>query len=45
MKYVFESDEPDVTKEQVAETAADFMTHFSGVQVGAIGAVPRKRTT
>jgi hypothetical protein len=40
LEYVFESDERDVpttvTKEKVAETAADFMTSFYGVQVGAL---------
>jgi hypothetical protein len=40
LEYVFESDERDVpttvTKEKAAETAADFMTSFYGVQVGAL---------
>jgi hypothetical protein len=38
--YVFETDQRDVpataTKEKVAEIAADFMTTFYGVQVGAL---------
>ena len=40
LEYVFESDEKDVpkavTKERVAEIAADFMTTFYGIQVGAL---------
>ena len=40
LEYVFESDEKDVpktvTKDQVAEIAADFMTSFYGIQVGAL---------
>jgi hypothetical protein len=40
LEYVFESDETDVpataTKEKMAEFAADFMTTFYGVQVGAL---------
>jgi hypothetical protein len=39
LEYVFESHEKgvpkSVTKEQVAEIAADFMTSFYGIQVGA----------
>jgi hypothetical protein len=41
LEYVFESYERDVpktvTKEHVAEIAADFMTTFYGIQVGALG--------
>jgi hypothetical protein len=40
LEYVFESDERNVsktvTKEKAAEIAADFMTSFYGVQVGAL---------
>jgi hypothetical protein len=40
LEYVFESDQGDVpktaTKERVAEIAADFMTTFYGIQVGAL---------
>jgi hypothetical protein len=40
LEYVFDSDEVDVpktaTKEGVAEIAADFMTTFYDVQVGAL---------
>jgi hypothetical protein len=40
LEYVFETDKTDVpskaTKEKVAEIAADFMTTFYGVQVGAL---------
>jgi hypothetical protein len=40
LEYVFESDQGDVpktaTKERVAEIAADFMTSFYGIQVGAL---------
>jgi hypothetical protein len=40
LEYVFETDGQDVpqtvTKEKVAEIAADFMTSFYGVQVGAL---------
>jgi hypothetical protein len=40
LEYVFESDEKSdsksVTKEQVAEIAADIMTTFYGIQVGAL---------
>jgi hypothetical protein len=40
LEYVFESDESQlpktVTKEKVAEIAADFMTTFYGIQVGAL---------
>jgi hypothetical protein len=39
LEYVFESDEKDVpktvSKERVAEIAADFMTTFYGIQLGA----------
>jgi hypothetical protein len=40
LEYVFESDGRDVpksvTKEKVAEIAAEFMTTFYGIQVGAL---------
>jgi hypothetical protein len=40
LEYVFESDERNipkkVTKEKAAEIAADFMTSFYGIQVGAL---------
>jgi hypothetical protein len=40
LEYIFESEERDapktVTKERVAEIAADFMTTFYGIQVGAL---------
>jgi hypothetical protein len=40
LEYVFECDEKNdsktVTKEKVAEIAADFMTTFYGIQVGAL---------
>ena len=40
LEYVFESDEKDFpktgTKERVAEIAADFMTTFYGIQIGAL---------
>src|ERR1700730_5644959 len=40
LEYVFESDEQNVpqsvTKEKVAEIAADFMTTFYHVQIGAL---------
>jgi hypothetical protein len=40
LEYIFESDDPDVpktaSKERVAEIAADFMTSFYGIQVGAL---------
>jgi hypothetical protein len=41
LEYIFESEEQDdipktVTKEKVAEIAADFMTSFYGIQVGAL---------
>src|SRR3984893_7102487 len=40
LEYTFETDQQDVpataTKEKVAEIAADFMTTFYGVQVGAL---------
>jgi len=40
LEYVFETDEQDVpqtvTKEKVAEIAAEFMTTFYGVQMGAL---------
>jgi hypothetical protein len=40
LEYVFEADQQDVpataTKEKVAEIAADFMTTFYGVQIGAL---------
>jgi hypothetical protein len=40
LEYIFESEERDApktaTKERVAEIAADFITTFYGVQVGAL---------
>jgi hypothetical protein len=40
LEFIFETDQRDVpataTKEKVAEIAADFMTTFYGVQVGAL---------
>ena len=40
LEYIFDSEERDApktaTKERVAEIAADFMTTFYGVQVGAL---------
>jgi hypothetical protein len=40
LEYVFESDQRDVpataTKEKVAEIAADFMTTFYHIQIGAL---------
>jgi hypothetical protein len=40
LEYIFETDEQDVpktaTKEKVAEVAAEFMTTFYGIQVGAL---------
>ena len=40
LEYVFENDEQDVpktaTKEKVAEVAADFMTTFYHIQIGAL---------
>jgi hypothetical protein len=44
LEYFFESDEqdvPKVTKEKVAETAADFMTSFYGIQVRLLKIRPR----
>jgi hypothetical protein len=40
LEYIFETDQQSVpqtvTKEKIAEIAADFMTSFYGVQVGAL---------
>jgi len=40
LEYIFETDEQDVpktvTEKKVAEIAADFMTSYYGVQVGAL---------
>jgi hypothetical protein len=42
LEYVFETDQQDVpataTKDKVAETAANFMTTFYGIQIGALEA-------
>jgi hypothetical protein len=44
LEYIFESDERDAPKERYkresAEIAADFMTTFYGVQVGALETQP-----
>src|SRR6476646_7147259 len=41
LEYIFESDEQDVpktvNKEKAAEIAADFMTTFYNIQIGALG--------